>query len=431
MRLLTLFVFLIAGCAPSASDTPPAAPVVEEVRTEAPEPAVRVGAAVLADSGFSILKGKRVGLIVNHTAMVGGEHLIDLVHRAPGVELTALFGPEHGLRGTADAGAHVSDERDEKTGVRIYSLYGRTNRPTPEMLEEVDVLVFDVQDVGARFYTYISTMGLAMQAAAEARIEVVVLDRPNPLGGELVSGWLLDPAHTSFVGQYPIPVAHGMTVGELARMIQGERMLSGLENLNLTVVPMDGWTRSMQWPETGLPWIAPSPNIPDFETALVYPGSCFFEAASASEGRGTLEPFRLLGAPWADGQALADRLNGYGLPGFVFEPATFTPRSIEGMATNPRLAGRQLQGIHLVVSDRTTFKPVETGVHLLHAFLEQAKQERINNLIDRPDWLAKLAGTDSLYEMLQQGTPPDAIVETWRDDVEVFLQKRKPYLLYE
>ncbi|HET6567719.1 MAG TPA: DUF1343 domain-containing protein [Rhodothermales bacterium] len=422
----------LAACGPrvdgtgaeASSTLPPAASLV----SAGP---VKTGAAVLAEENFRRFAGKRVGLIVNHTAMVDSVHLIDLFYNAPNVKLTALFGPEHGIRGQAAAGAKVGSGRDEKTGVPIYSLYGDTRKPTPEMLRDVDVLVFDIQDVGARFYTYISTMGLAMQAAAEKGIPFVVLDRPNPIGGVRVEGFLMQPEFESFVGEYPIPVTHGMTVGELARMIKGERMLPGLENLQLQVVQMTGWKRSMLWPETGLPWIPPSPNIPDFQTALVYPGAAFFEATSASEGRGTRTPFLNLGAPWADGQALADELNSRKLPGVRFEAATFTPHSIPGMAVNPKLEGQTVQGIRYVVTDPETFDPVAVGVHVLHAFYHQAPPGERNDFISRPEWLAKLSGSTRLYDMLTSDAAPEAIVAAWEEDVTTFRRQRERYLLYE
>ena len=422
--MLVLTALVLLGCGSLASEEP--RPAAEP--TDAEMASVKTGAQMLVEEGFRQLEGKRVGLIVNHTARVDTAHLIDLVHAAPNVELTALFGPEHGLRGTAEDGVEVADGRDDRTGVPVYSLYGQTRKPTPEMLGDVEVLVFDIQDVGARFYTFISTMGLAMQAAAEAGLPFVVLDRPNPLGGAYVSGFVLEPEHTSFVGQYPIPIAHGLTVGELARMIQGEGLLPGLENLQLDIVEMEGWQRAMLWPETGLPWINTSPNIPGFETALVYPGACFFEATAASEGRGTETPFTLLGAPWADGQALADTLNAHALPGIRFEAAAFTPRPIEGMDTHPKLEGQPLQGIRHVVTDARTFRPVETGIHVLHTFYHQAPD--VNHFLTRQAWLTKLSGTTRLGEMLAQRARPEAIIAAWQEEVEAFRERREAYLIY-
>jgi uncharacterized protein YbbC (DUF1343 family) len=425
MRFVLMLLFLLLGCGSASSEQ--SAPSSDTVAPDTS--AVRTGAQVLADRGFDLLDGRRVGLIVNHTARVDTVHLIDAVDATSGVTLAVLFGPEHGLRGTADAGETVSDGVDDRTGAPVYSLYGQTRKPTPEMLDGLDVLVFDIQDVGARFYTYISTMGLAMQAAAEADLPFVVLDRPNPLGGVLVSGFVLEPEQTSFVGQYPIPVAHGLTVGELAQMIKGEGWLPGLENLDLTVVPVEDWQRPQRWPATGLPWIPPSPNIPDVETAFVYPGTCLFEATGASEGRGTREPFRLLGAPWADGQALVDTLTARTLPGVRFTPAPFTPESIEGMASNPKLEGVPLGGIRLHVVDPSAYRPVATGIHVLHAFYHQA-QRAGEAFVTRPDWMDKLAGTERLREMLTAGATPEAIVAAWQAEVDAFAQRRTPYLLY-
>lgn len=393
-------------------------------------PPVKTGAAVLAERGFDLLDGKRVGLVVNHTARIDTMHLIDLVDAAPNVELAALFGPEHGLRGTADAGEKVADGRDERTGAPVYSLYGETRKPTPDMLHGLDALVFDIQDIGARFYTYISTMGLAMQAAAEQGVSFVVLDRPNPLGGNYVSGFVLEPEHTSFVGQYPIPMVHGMTVGELARMIRDESMMEGLGGLDLHVVEMEGWRRDMLWPDTGLPWIAPSPNIPDFETALVYPGPVLFEATSASEGRGARRPFVQVGAPWLDGQAAADSLNAQGLAGVRFEAIAFTPESIPGMASHPKLQGQPLEGIRYVLTDERAFRPVETGMYVLDVFQRQAVSEAPEELVSRPAGMARLAGTQRLLNMLKQEAPPETVIASWEQEVLAFRELRAAALLY-
>ena len=397
--------------------------------TSVPSARVRTGAEVLAARHFDLLRGKRVGLIANHTARLDTMHLIDRLMAEPEVHLVALFAPEHGLRGTAAAGEEIRDGRDVRTGLPVYSLYGATRKPTPEMLAGLDVLVFDLQDVGARCYTYISTLGLAMQAAAEAGIPFVVLDRPNPLGGELISGFVLEPEQASFVGLYPIPLVYGLTIGELARLIQGEHLLPGLEHLELIVVPLEGWRRTMQWPDTGLPWRPPSPNLPTFEAALAYPGTVFFEAVDGSEGRGTDAPFLQVGTPWANTQALADTLNAHGLPGVRFEPVTFTPRPRPG-APHPRYEGQQLHGVRLHITDRRTFRPVVTGIHLLHAFYHQAPPSFRDTFIQRPDWLARLAGTERLYELLRNGATPETIVASWEKEVEAFRQRRRPYLLY-
>jgi len=393
---------------------------------------VRTGAEVLAADAFSGLAGKQVGLIVNHTARVDTAHLIDRVDRSPAVELGALFGPEHGLRGTAGAGEAVADGRDEKTGVPVYSLYGDSRRPTPEEMEGLDALVFDVQDVGARFYTYITTMGLAMQAAAEADLEFVVLDRPNPLGGTYVSGFMMTPEHQSFVGRYPIPVAHGMTVGELAHMIKGESMLPGLDDLKLTVVEMTGWNRPMQWPDTGRKWVPPSPNLPTWETALVYPGMCFFEGVRVNEGRGADRPFLQIGLPWsrAAARSVVNTLQARNLTGVTFDTTTVTPTSRPHAAPSPRFEGRRLHGFEIQVTNGPGVSPVELGVHTLHATYHEAQAQGDSAFVSRPAHLTRLAGTDELVSLLDQEIAADSIIATWREEVAAFRDRRSPYLLY-
>jgi uncharacterized protein YbbC (DUF1343 family) len=414
----------IACAAPDRPNGPPA-PIAQAGTAEATN-LWKTGAAVAAADSFALLRDRRVGLIGNHTTKVGDQHLADLLHEAPDVTLTALFGPEHGLRGTADAGASVADGRDADTGAPIHSLYGATRRPTPAMLADVDVLVFDMQDVGARFYTYISTMGLAMQSAAEAGVPFVVLDRPNPLGGLYVSGFVLEDAQQSFVGQYPIPIAHGLTTGELARMIQGEAWLDGLEGLDLTVVPMDGWQRSQRWGELEAPWTPPSPNIPDAETAHLYPGTCFVEATAASEGRGTDEPFRLIGHPDLDGAALAADLSDRSLPGVGVTAASFTPTSRPG-ASEPKHENVPVEGIELRVTDADSLDAVALGVHLLEALLSHGGAA----MLERPAWLDRLAGTPRLREALERGTPAASIIADWGDEVARFREARSSYLLYD
>jgi uncharacterized protein YbbC (DUF1343 family) len=396
----------------------------------APPQPVTTGADVLAASGFAALAGKRVGLITNQTGRVGSEHLADLLRAAPNLKLTAIFAPEHGFRGSAEAGASVRSGVDAKTGVPIHSLYGATKKPTQLMLRDVDVLVFDIQDVGARFYTYISTMGLAMQAAAAARIPFFVLDRPNPLGGEYVSGFVLEPRLRSFVGQYPIPIVHGLTVGELARMIKGEKWLEGLDHLELQVIEMQGWQRSMRWPQTGRAWVATSPNIPTFEAALVYPGIGIVGEAEVNEGRGTPTPFSLFGAPWIDGQRMVARLNAVGLAGVKFQRATFTPRSISGVAARPRFVGTSLNGVRVVVTDVAGFEPLEVGMHALSAIAAEARSKGIAPLFGNLKMLQAIAGTPRLHNMLEVGSDGAAIIAAWQAEVAQFKAKRARYLLY-
>jgi uncharacterized protein YbbC (DUF1343 family) len=319
------------------------------------------GLEVLAERRFRPLAGGRVGLVCNPTAVTRRlVHAADLLHGAANVRLAALFGPEHGVRGDAQYMAAVEGAVDARTGVPAHSLYGATKaslRPRPDQLAGLDVLVFDVQDVGARYYTYQATMMLCMEAAAEAKLGFVVLDRPNPIGGVLVEGPRLRPGFESFCGLHDLAVRHGLTVGELARLFRSERGLS----LDLEVVPCRGWRRSASFRETGLPWVLPSPNMPTPETALVYPGMCLLEGTNLSEGRGTTRPFELFGAPWLDGHRLAEDLARERLPGVLFRPASFVP-------TWDKHAAVRCHGVELHVADPARFRPFRTGLAaVLHA----------------------------------------------------------------
>ncbi len=396
-----------------------------------PPTAVRTGAGRLVDSDFAALDGRRVGLIANQTSVVDGTHLIDLLDAAPNVDLVALFAPEHGIRGEADGGELVDDELDVSTGLQIFSLYGETRTPTPDMLTGLDVLVFDVQDVGARFYTFISTMGLAMEAAATQGVAFMVLDRPIPGTGVDPAGFVLEAPQLSFIGQYPIPPLYAMTVGELARAIQGEGWMPGLTTLQLEIVELAGWTRSMQWPETELEWIPPSRGLPTFESALVYPGTVLFEATAINYGTGSYEPFTSFGAPWADGEALAADLNARNLPGVRFEPKTYTPVPLEGLSYQPRLEGELLQGVRYVLTDRFAFRPIETGIHVLDAFNRQAVAFGVEGFLKRPQAMDLLSGTDRLMTMLRAGTPAEEIIASFTDEAAAFDVLRQPYLLYD
>jgi uncharacterized protein YbbC (DUF1343 family) len=391
---------------------------------------VATGAEVLVQTGFTALAGKRVGLITNQTGRVGEEHLADRMSRAANLKLAAILAPEHGFRGEAEAGAKVGDAVDTRTGVPVFSLYGASKKPTPAMLRNVDALVFDIQDIGTRFYTYISTMGLAMQAAAAAGIPFVVLDRPNPLGGDYVSGFVLEPSLRSFVGQYPIPIVHGMTVGELARMIKGEKWLGGLDRLDLRVVEMQGWQRSMRWPDLKRPWVATSPNIPTFAAALVYPGMGIVGEANVNEGRGTPTPFSTFGAPWLDAARTVERLNALGLTGARFERTDFTPRAIPGVATNPRFEGRPIRGVRIVVTDAARFEPLEAGMHVLAALAAEARSKGVASLFPNVSMFYAIAGTKRLRRMLASGSDGAAIIAAWQAEVAQFKAQRVRYLLY-
>jgi len=413
LAILVACACLVAGCA-----SEPSSPV-------------ETGAEVLAQRNFESLSGQRVGLIVNHTARVDTAHLIDVIDRSARVELGAIFAPEHGLRGKAGAGEVVEQGRDPRTETPIYSLYGENRRPTPEMLSDLDALVFDIQDVGARFYTFITTMGLSMQSAAAADVPFIVLDRPNPLGGHYVSGFVLEPALQSFVGRYPIPIAHGMTVGELAHFLKGEAVLPGLDSLDLSVHAMKGWTRNMQWPDTGRDWNAPSPNLPTWQTALVYPGMALFEGVNVNEGRGTDHPFQTIGFPWPQDavSTLVDTLQARSLPGIELDTIVYTPRARRG-APSPRYEDEQLSGLRLRITDRTRVRPVELGIHVLQAAYQRAQERGISDFISRPEHVGRLAGTRQLHSQLKAGVRPDSVIASWHAEVDRFRTRRRPYLLY-
>ncbi|MBR3205189.1 MAG: DUF1343 domain-containing protein, partial [Bacillus sp. (in: Bacteria)] len=324
----------------------------ERTDTKGKKATVKTGIETLLSSNLSWLKGKKVGLITNPTGIDANmKSSVDLLFEHPDIKLTALYGPEHGVRGDAQAGEGVESYTDEKTGLPVYSLYGKTRKSTPEMLKNVDVLLFDIQDVGARYYTYIYTMAYAMEAAKENNIPFVVLDRPNPIGGLKVEGPVLEPEHASFVGLYPIPLRHGMTTGELAYMFNKEFHI----NADVKVIKMKHWKRSMTFDDTKLPFVLPSPNMPTVDSTFVYPATGLIEGTNVSEGRGTTKPFELIGAPYINSNELADHLNGLKLKGVQFRPVSFTP-------TFSKHAGTLSHGVQLYVTDRKSFEAVKTGL---------------------------------------------------------------------
>ena len=381
--------------------------------------AVRTGAEILIEHHLDELSGKRVGLVMNPTARIGDTHMLDtLLSRE--INITALFAPEHGFRGEAGAGERIEDGTDHATGLPVFSLYGSTRKPTPEMLEHVDLLLFDMQDVGARFYTYIATLGLVLETAAAAELPVWVLDRPNPLGGDLVSGWMMEEQHKSFVGPYPIPILHGLTMGEMAAMISGENWMDFENEPEIRVIEMDGWFREMKWPDTGLDWIPPSPNLGTFAQAFIYPGTVFLEGTSLSEGRGMDEPFLLLGDPSINPDLLdIDRLNELS-DGFSVEPAEFTPRAIPGVAPNPKHLGERCYGIRIRVH-HYDFDPVEVGLTIFKELLKAAESKKIK------PFLYLLTGSELVDRFLQDGTD---LSELQFEPVD-FMEQRRLYLLYD
>ncbi len=385
------------------------------------------GADVLLNDRLDLIRGKRVGIVTNHSAILkDGRHLVDAIMAVPDARVVALFGPEHGIRGDAPDGRSVRDTIDARTGVPMYSLYGRINKPTQEMLKDVDVLIYDIQDVGARFYTFISTLSHAMEAAAEKGIPYVVLDRPNPIRGTWIEGPIRLDSLRSFVGLHPIPIAHGMTVGELATMFNEEGWLAKGVKAKLTVVPMKGWTRDLWYDQTGLTWVKPSPNMATLATATVYPGTCLFEGTNLSEGRGVEKPFETIGAPFVDGEAWTKALNARALPGVRFEPVRFTPREIPNVASRPKHQGVECNGTLVVVTDRDKFEPIRTAVHMLETVhrIAGAKFQWRTGSIDR------LSGTPGFRSSIDAGTPADVIVTGWNLEKERFLEVRSRYLMY-
>jgi len=374
---------------------------------------VLAGVDVARAQGFPMLAGLRVGLVTNHTGLArDGAATIDLVAAAPGAKLVALFSPEHGIRGILDEA--VPSSRDEKTGVPIHSLYGATRRPTVEMLEGLDAIVIDLQDVGARFYTYMSTMAHVMEEAAARKIKVIVLDRPNPIGGVQIEGPVLDEAAASFVGYFPpMPIRHGMTLGELARLFNGEKKIGA----DLTVVPMRNWRRDAWYDETGLTWINPSPNMRNLHAAALYPGMATFEYSNISVGRGTDTPFEHVGAPWIDGPKLAEALNARQLPGVRFYPVRFTPSS-------SRFAKEECQGVFVVVTDRNAMRPVRVGVELASALVKLFPGRF------QVDPSLRLYGSAAGIARIAAGDDPAGIAAAWAAGEARWRLTRAKYLLY-
>ncbi len=379
---------------------------------------VRPGIEVLLTDSLALVRGRRVGLVTNHTGRDrSGTPSIDLLAAHPEVELVALYSPEHGIRGSAEAGVRIGGGADGRTGLPVHSLYGETTKPTGEMLDGVEVLLFDIQDVGTRYYTYLSTMALAMQAAGAHGIPFVVLDRPNPIGGDPVQGNILDPAFSSFVGLYPIPMRHGLTAGEFARMAVGEFGV----RVDLSVAVADGWERTMPFEDTGIPWIAPSPNMPSVESALHYPGTCLFEGTPISVGRGTDRAFQQVGAPWLDGEELAARLEALGVPDARFVPVRFTPSD----PGDGKFGGVEIGGVRLEAAG-PSYDPTLAALALLVEVRAMSG--------DRWSWRVghfdRLAGTDRLRNELDAGVSYKELADGWGDGTARYLDRREPYLLY-
>ncbi len=385
---------------------------------------VTLGSERLIASGA--LRGQRVGVVCNPASVNGAfGHVVDRLAAVEGVTLAAIFGPQHGFRADLQDNMIESPHaRDPRRQVPIHSLYSETREPTAEMLRDVDVLLVDLQDVGTRVYTFAYTMANCLRAAARHGVPVIVCDRPNPIGGERVEGPVLDEAFASFVGQFPIPLRHGLTIAELARLFNDHFAIGA----PLDVVQMEGWRREMRYDETGLPWVMPSPNLPTLDSALAYPGMVLLEGTNLSEGRGTTRPFELCGAPWIDGEALAAALNDAGLPGVHFRPVAFEP-------TFQKHAGQRCGGCQLHVVDRTAFRPIETAIALVQAFrrLDPARFAWRNPPYEYETEkmpIDILYGSDALRRFVEEDTPVDAIAGTWQPALDRFLEIRSRVLLY-
>ena len=382
---------------------------------------VKAGIDVLEAHNFDVILGtgtkKKIGLLTNQTGVdLQGRRTIDVLAQAPGVSLTAIFSPEHGVTGSLDT-TDVANSKDAATGVTVYSVYGAKKadrRPPLEILKTLDAVVIDIQDAGTRFYTYEATLGYFIEAAAQAGIEVIVLDRPSPITGSFVQGPVSDPGRDSFVNYYPVPVRHGMTMGELARFFNGERKL----NARLQVVPLDGWVRGDWFDSTGLEWIAPSPNLRTLNQATLYPGVGLVEGTNVSVGRGTDTPFELLGAPWMKGRELAQYLNARNISGVRFVPTAFTP-------TASNHAGQKCEGVNLVVTERNALDGPELGIELASAlrklYPEQFHMER----------MIELLVNQAAYDAISQGQDPRRIAQDWQPGLDQFQLLREKYLIYK
>ena len=400
-KTFVLVILLLATVAMTQAQSSPLRPGIETFLANVPKE----------------LRGKRVGLITNHSGVDRAKVSdIDLIAKHKDLKLVALLAPEHGIRGTIEAGETVGDERDPKTGVQIYSLYKSEDRgPTPEMLKDVDVLVYDLQEVGGRTWTYVSTMALSMMAAKKKGIPFVVLDRPNPIGGEIVEGALLDPKFKSFVGMYPIPARHRMTVGELATLFNQKFGIGA----NLIVARVENWKRSEWFDQTGLPWVNPSPNLRSFAALMNYPGTVYFEGTNLTEGRGTDRPFEQIGAPWLDATEVAHVMNERRLPGIRFEAITMTVS-----ATAAKHKGQTIPAIRFAVTDRKTYRPVRTSLLLIDEIRRHHPREFAwTATIDR------LTGSDKVRLAIESGKL-QPLLEEWDREAAEFRESSKPYLLY-
>jgi uncharacterized protein YbbC (DUF1343 family) len=403
IQVVILAAFLAFGAAPAQAKSKRSSRVAR----------VQTGLDVLEGQKLSPLRGRHVGLITNHTGLDARERsTVDVLSHAPGVQLVALFSPEHGLAGRKDE--KVSSTKDPATGLPVYSLYGETRRPTEEMLKGIDALVFDVQDAGVRFYTYTATMGYCMEEAAKHNIAFFVLDRPNPLGGEIVEGPMLDPDKTSFLAYYPLPVRYGLTIGELAQFVNAENHIGA----DLHVIPMKNWHRNYFFESTGIKWIPPSPNLRTTKGSIVYPGIEILQSAGISVGRGTQTPFEQFGAPWLNGDEVAEALNERHLPGLHFAPKPFIP-------IGDLYSGQRCGGVGIRITDRFSVRSMRLGLEIA-AILQKLYPKEFAT-----EKLLTLVGNADTVQQLQSGTTPEKIVASWSPALSAFDQTRRKYFLYK
>jgi uncharacterized protein YbbC (DUF1343 family) len=378
---------------------------------------IKIGLEKLIENSGD-LQGKRIGLITNPTGINRSfKSTIDVIADLDNVHLTALYSVEHGVRGDGQAGEKIETYIDPKTNVPVYSLYGETERPTYEMLKDIDILVYDIQDVGVRFYTYISTLAYTMEAAKQYDIAYIVLDRPNPITGK-VEGSVLQEGFSSFVGVYPVAARYGLTVGELAQYYNGHFKIG----CRLQVFQMQGWTRDTWFDQTGLPWVAPSPNLPTIESVILYPGTCFLEGTNISEGRGTTKPFELFGAPWMDGEVIAEALNSQSISGVAFRPTYFKP-------TFSKHAGELVNGVQIHITNRNKLASVELGIRIIQT-IQQHYPDQFEWRTDGNKFtIDRLDGSERLRKAIDGGNIADGLL-SWKDEADKFRESTIPYLLY-
>ncbi len=412
--LIVLPVLFLFACQPTVVEKP------EKRKSE--EKTFMLGIDNFTKSYLYMVKGKRVGLLTNPSGVNGNlQATSDILYNNDQVNLRALFGPEHGIRGAIYAGEKIATTVDSKTGLPVFSLYGKTRKPSPEMLNDIDVILVDIQDIGLRAYTYIYTMAKVLEAAAENGQQVIVLDRPNPLGGERVEGNLVEKDYFSFVGLYPIPYQHGMTIGELALLFNTEYDI----NCKLDVIPMLGWKREMLWNKTALNWIPTSPHVPHWQSIL-YMGATgtFGELGILSEGVGYTSPFEIVGAPWIDGEDFSNNLNSLNIPGVYFRPLYFKPYYAN-------YAGQICQGVQLHINDRSVFQPYSTGLHIMQIHMKLYPDQDLFVKKNRVKMFNKVVGTDKIRQALIEEIQVDKIVNSWTSELDKFKVIREKYILYQ